>query len=117
MIMINMQSRSFCEGEEVVVKNYGRHGNQWLEGIIVTSSGPVSAVVELSDGNRMKRHFEQLRKRHGKSNKAAGDQVSALSEDFPELCRTRVGRNLRETPTTKVLLQNLNSTQAFRVPS
>ena len=76
------QSRFFSEGEEVFVKNYGRHGNRWLEGIIIALSGPVSAVVELSDGNRVKRHFEQLRKRHGKANKPVRDPESALPEDL-----------------------------------
>ena len=78
------QSRSFQEGEEVFVKNYSRHGNLWLDGVIVAVSGPVSVIVELTDGTRVKRHFEQVRKRHIKSSTPRRDNESALPEElFP----------------------------------
>ena len=45
------------------VKNYGQYGQRWLEGRVVTQRGPVSALVELTDGLRIRRHFDQMRKR------------------------------------------------------
>ena len=48
------QERSFEEGEEVYVKNYGQYGQRWLEGHVVALRGPVSALVELTDGLRVR---------------------------------------------------------------
>ena len=53
------QERSF-EGEKVCVKNHGQYGQRWLEGYVVTLRGPVSALVELTDGSRVRRHFDQM---------------------------------------------------------
>ena len=55
--------RSFKEGEEVFAKNYSGTGDRWLSGKIVQVTGPVSAVIELSNGTRVKKHFDQIRKR------------------------------------------------------
>ena len=50
----HVQDRSFEEGEEVYVKSYGQYGQRWLEGHVVTLRGPVSALVELTDGSRVR---------------------------------------------------------------
>ena len=55
--------RSLKEGEEVFAKNYSGTGDRWLSGKTVQVTGPVSAVIELSDGFRVKKHFDQIRKR------------------------------------------------------
>lgn len=72
------QERSFEEGEEVYVKNYGRYGQKWLEGYVVTLRGPVSALVELTDGSRVRRHFDQMRRRYSETVKPN----SSASHDF-----------------------------------
>ena len=91
------KSRSFQEGEEVFVKNYGRHGNPWLDGIIVALSGPVSVIVELLDGIRVKHHFEQLRKRHVKSPTTITDKESALPEDLIHVPEVRLDMSREQT--------------------
>lgn len=55
--------RSFKEGEEVFAKNYTGAGNRWLSGKVVQVTGPVSAAIELDDGTKVRKHFDQLRKR------------------------------------------------------
>ena len=55
--------RSFKEGEEVFAKNYSGTGDRWLSGKVVQVTGPVSAVIELSDGTRVRKHFDQIRRR------------------------------------------------------
>ena len=48
------QDRSFEEGEEVHVKNFGQYGQRWLEVRSVTLRGPVSALVELTGRSRIR---------------------------------------------------------------
>ena len=55
--------RSFNEEEEVFAKNYRRTGDRWLSGKVVQMTGPVSAVIELSDGTRVRKHFDHIRRR------------------------------------------------------
>ena len=74
------RERAFLEGEEVYVKNYGQYGQRWLEGQVVKLLGPVSALVELSDGSRVRRHFEQMRKCYSESGKAKSQ--TCLPENF-----------------------------------
>ena len=74
------QSRFFQDGEEVFVKNYGCYGNSWLEGTIVALSGSVLAIIELSDGTRVKRHFEQIRKRYTVSAELRDTAVTAIPD-------------------------------------
>ena len=61
--MTRSRARSFQEGEEVFVKNYGCYGSPWLAGCVVELTGPVSVLVELLDGLRVCRHFDQIRNR------------------------------------------------------
>ena len=53
-------------------KNYGP-GEKWLPGTIVSQKGPVSFEVELSNGQKCRRHQDQLRKRVVKEQEDASD--------------------------------------------
>ena len=56
------RDRYFTEGDTVYVRNYGQ-GETWLPGTISEVTGPVSYMVDLADGKRIKRHQDQIRKR------------------------------------------------------
>ena len=45
------------------VKNFGQYGQRWLEVHSVTLRGPVSALVELTGGSRIRQYFDQMQKR------------------------------------------------------
>ena len=69
------------------VKNYGQYGQKWLKGQIVTLRGPVSATVELTDGSKIRRHFDQMRKRHSESSTTASTSSQDLiPESFLPFC-------------------------------
>ena len=72
------QNGSFVEGEEVYVKSYGQCGQRWLEGCVVTLRGPVSALVELTDGSRIRRYFDQMRKQQQETHTS----TPAVSRDY-----------------------------------
>lgn len=55
--------RSFSPGADVYVRNYS-HGPTWVPAIIVGSTGPVSYTVQMGDGRVVRRHVDQVRKRH-----------------------------------------------------
>ena len=56
------RERSFNVGDHVWARNYSR-GPKWLSGVISGIRGPVSVWVELSDGGKVKRHYDQIRAR------------------------------------------------------
>ena len=54
--------RQFQEGDSVYARDF-RQGQSWLTGTIVKCLGPVSFEVETSEGQRIRRHQDHLRKR------------------------------------------------------
>ena len=54
------RERSFSDGDMVYAHNYAP-GNKWMRGHIMEHTGPVSCVVQLEDGRRWRRHYDQLR--------------------------------------------------------
>ena len=58
------QKAAFQLGDTVYSKAYGRGQPKWVPAIVVQKTGPVSYLVQLDDTTTVKRHFDQLRKRH-----------------------------------------------------
>lgn len=54
------QDREFFVGQKVMVRNL-RPGCDWVPGVIIERSGPVSYVVHTSDQQIWKRHIDQLK--------------------------------------------------------
>ncbi|KAJ8365056.1 hypothetical protein SKAU_G00138870 [Synaphobranchus kaupii] len=55
--------RQFMPGEAVYARNYGI-GPKWIPATVESPSGPVSYTVLLGNGQRMRRHVDQVRARH-----------------------------------------------------
>ena len=53
--------RTFNVGDYVFVKNF-QSGDKWLPGVISQKTGPVSFVVQLSNGRERHCHQDQLQK-------------------------------------------------------
>ena len=53
-------SRKFELEDTVFCKNHASKGDKWLQCVIVAQSGPVSFLVELTDGRIVRRHVSQL---------------------------------------------------------
>ncbi|CAI5640403.1 unnamed protein product [Oreochromis niloticus] len=66
----------FKQGDSVYIKNF-TGGSQWLPGVIHHSSGPVSFVVELLDGRRVRRHKDHVRARTDGAGKRAQSGLHA----------------------------------------
>ena len=49
------------EGDSVLVKNFS-FGDPWLPDVIYSKIGPASFTVHLTDGRRVRRHVDQVRK-------------------------------------------------------
>ncbi len=56
------KERRFEIGDAIFIRNY-RDGERWLSGHIVEKTGPISMVVELSNGQKRRCHVDQIRKR------------------------------------------------------
>lgn len=55
--------RSFSPGDDVYTRNYS-HGPRWVPAVVEETTGPVSYTVQTGDGRVMRRHVDQIRKRH-----------------------------------------------------
>jgi len=55
------RQRTFKEGEKVYAKNFRPFGQRWLPGKIIKRTGPVSVRVELTSGQVVRRHYDQIR--------------------------------------------------------
>ena len=53
--------RMLVEGDSVLVKNFS-FGDPWLPDVIYSKTGPASFTVHLTDGRRVRRHVDQVRK-------------------------------------------------------
>ena len=71
--------RKFSVGEKVYFHNYSR-GPRWLPGVVEKCSGPVSLIIKSADGQSIRRHIDQIRKRHSEvKESAAGEPELDLS--------------------------------------
>lgn len=72
--------RRFGPGDAVYARNYGL-GPKWIPATVESPTGPVSYTVILGNGQRMRRHVDQVRARHPES--------SLTVERTPELPEAR----------------------------
>ncbi|XP_022595499.1 uncharacterized protein K02A2.6-like, partial [Seriola dumerili] len=54
--------RSFAPGNPIFTKNYG-NGPKWIPGTIESCTGPLSCTVLIGNGQIVRRHIDQIRKR------------------------------------------------------
>ena len=57
--------RSFQVGQSVMAKNFGS-GAAWLPGVIAQQQGPVTYLVDVSEGRLRKRHVDHLKEYHSR---------------------------------------------------
>ena len=56
--------RIFDIGESVMVKNFSSSGPNWIPGTIAQKQGPLTYLVDVSDGRLWKYHVDHIKKRH-----------------------------------------------------
>ena len=78
--------RTFTEGESVFAKNF-RPGEKWLRGRILRKLCPVSFLIQLQNGQKCRRHQDQLR--HRAASEQPSDKDTMVVEDIdPEIDST-----------------------------
>ena len=65
-------------------KNLRGSGPKWLSGTIVKITGPVSVIVELAVGSRVRKHFDQIKKRESDL-KESSDKEQSFELELPEV--------------------------------
>ena len=79
------QERQLKPGDDVYVRNFSNSNEKWLPGAILAQRGPLSFVVELTDGRVFRRHQDHVRLRHDIS-----PEFISTSE-FPMVSQATVG--------------------------
>ena len=72
------KARTFMAGDKVYARNL-TSGPAWLEGTVVSSCGPLSYLVDLSDGRTICRHIDHLRTRTAAD--SSGVDIPGQDED------------------------------------
>jgi len=75
------KNRAIYIGDLVFVKNFASKGPNWLTGCIIDKTGPVSFLVELSDGRIVRRHQDHVRIRF--NNESTESVDVNISNDIP----------------------------------
>jgi len=53
--------REISVGDNVFVRNFGTHGDKWLAGVVIESTGPLSFKVKTNTHGIVRRHQDQVR--------------------------------------------------------
>ncbi|XP_039664152.1 uncharacterized protein K02A2.6-like [Perca fluviatilis] len=86
------KERQLKPGDNVYIRNFSNNPTQkWLPGAVLTQRGPLSFVVELTDGRVFRRHQDHIRLRHD-----TGPEIVSTSE-LPLVSQTIV----RPSPEAK----------------
>ena len=76
------RDRVLIEGDSVLVKNFSS-GDPWLPGVIYSKTGPASFIVDLTDGRRVRRHLDQVRKNTSTNIVYESSTTVETNDDFP----------------------------------
>ena len=92
---VHAKPRSFHGEDLVFVSNTGR-GPKWIEGVVEQQTGPLSFLIRLTDGRRVRKHMDQLRARLQGDSPSTDPQpvkpiVSEQMEVFGEIPAESIG--------------------------
>ena len=83
--MIINSLRKFGEGDAVYIEYFSHAKPKWISGTIQKPTGPVSYSVNLSDGNIVKRHVDNIKARYSAStNPTNGSEFDLAFQSGPE---------------------------------
>lgn len=82
------KERVFNAGDQVFVRDF-RKPKTWLCGTIVKRTGPVSAEIELEDGQTIRRHFDHMRIRATITEDRRTDEADDI---LPPVREMQIGR-------------------------
>lgn len=87
----NVKQRAFIVGDEVYARNF-TGPTVWIPGVVVELAGPLTLMIELSDGRKVRRHLNHVRWRQqeglGCPKASEQSQISEGDEILPEQSHT-----------------------------
>ena len=83
------KERDISPGCTVYAKNFGR-GKPWLSGVVEEEKGPVSFMIKLSDGRKVKRHVDHLRIRESSELAPVDDNSPPVDSPFTDVTNEQV---------------------------
>ena len=85
------KEREFQKGDTVFARNFGR-GDKWLPAVVETTTGPVSAKVQVNDSDiAWRRHFDHIRSRDPNCN--SNSAMPLLTEEDSVTCKRYPSRD------------------------
>ena len=84
---VHAKPRSFHVDDWVLVSNTGR-GPKWIEGVVEQQTDPLSFLISLADGRRVRKHMDQLTLQSDSpstNSQPVSPIVSEQMEDFEEI--------------------------------
>ena len=99
--------RSLLPGSVVMVREY-THSTRWTTGVVSRKLGPVTYMVQISNGRIVKRHIDQLKIRNDDKEinlPAVGENIIGDNHTFPETPESEpaepVADNTPQVPTER----------------
>ncbi len=81
-------NRIFHKGDPVYIINFSKNAKQvkWLEGVITDKIGPLTYIIQLSDGRIFKRHVDHIKERVINEFDKSFDFVTPPNMPAPAVC-------------------------------
>ena len=101
--------RVFNPDDKVYIKDLrSSHSHSWIPGVVVSRTGPVSYIIEIRDGQQVRRHVDHLRIRHNECK----DPITLN----PEPCPVITTNDTSDVPNVKLDIQSTPPMESVDTP-
>ena len=105
--------RSFQKGQQVMVRDFHSDTPMWIPGTILTKTGTLSYVVQVSSGLKWNRHVDHLREYNATTPITTEPTNNTESEDVDLVPLPETDQNNADTPTNTPSDPLLNQSRRY----
>ena len=107
--------RQFVEGDLVYAENFSATSDiKWLPGKVTKITGPLSYVIELSDGNTVRRHVDHIKARENDQDDVQNPERDDTNWDYVDTDSSQSTELSTDNNTTESTLRQ--STRICKTP-
>ena len=107
--------RQFVEGDLVYAENFSATSDiKWLPGKVTKITGPLSYVIELSDGNTFRRHVDHIKARENDQDDVQNTERDDTNWDYVDTDSSQSTELSTDNNTTESTLRQ--STRICKTP-
>ena len=102
--------RTFDIGATVMVRSFSGSGPDWVPGVIAQKMGPLTYLVDVSEGRLWKRHVDHIKDHQGPITVSDDIGIDVDLPKTPEPCEPEGGDETEGTPETETTTESTDPT-------